>query len=284
MEVARATHTEGPTSAVAWPAIFGGAVAALAATLILMSLGTGLGLTTISPWPNSNPSATTFGVAAAIWLVIVQWLSSALGGYLTGRLRTKWAGMHTDEVFFRDTAHGFLARAVATVVVIFVASAASSGVSGAAKAGTAVASSAAKGAGQGGSQEAASSSDPTEYFVDLLFRPDKPNAATQGEGGRSEATRILVTGIRNGDLAPPDRAYLAQLVASKTSLSQPEAEKRVDSVIAQMRDAEAKARQAADTARKTAASIAILTALSMVIGAFIASATAALGGRLRDTY
>jgi hypothetical protein len=276
---------EGPMSAVAWPAILGGAVAALAATLILMSLGTGLGLTTVSPWPNFNPSLTTFGAVAAIWLVIVQWLSSALGGYLTGRLRTKWVGMHTDEVFFRDTAHGFLAWAVATVVVvIFVASAASLGVSGAAKAGGAVISGAAKGAGEGGSQVAASGSDPTEYFVDLLFRSDKPNAATQGEGARSEAIRILVTGARNGDLPQSDHTYLAQLVASRTNLSQPEAEKRVDGVIAQMKDAEAKARQMADTARKTAASISILTALSMVIGAFIASATAALGGRLRDEF
>jgi hypothetical protein len=276
---------EGPTSAVAWSAIFGGAVAALAATLVLMSLGTGLGLTTVSPWPNSNPSATTFGVVAAIWLVIVQWLSSALGGYLTGRLRTKWVGMHTDEVFFRDTAHGFLAWAVATVVVvIFVASAALSGVSGAAKAGTAVASSAAEGAGQGARQEAGNSSDPTAYLVDLLFRSDNPNVATQGGDIRSEATRILVAGVRNGDLPPPDRAYLGKLVASKTNLSQPEAEKRVDIVIAQMKDAAAKARQAADTARKTAVSISILTALSMVIGAFIASAAAALGGRLRDEF
>jgi hypothetical protein len=95
-------------SAVAWAPIVGGAVAAIAATLILMALGAGIGMTSVSPWPNSGASVTTFGVAAAVWLVIVQWLASALGGYLTGRLRTR-STQHTDEVYFRDTANGFLA-------------------------------------------------------------------------------------------------------------------------------------------------------------------------------
>ena len=273
---------EGPTSAVAWSAIIGGAIAAIAATLILMALGAGLGFTSVSPWPSSNPSAKTFGVVAAIWIVVVQWLSSALGGYLAGRLRTKPVGIHTDEVFFRDTAHGFLAWAAATVVVVtLVASAAWSGVSGAAKAGTSIASSATEGVGQRAGQGSSNSNDPTAYVVDLLFRSDNP---MQDRDVRSEATRILTDGIRDGDISPPDRAYLGKLVASKTNLSQPDAEKRVDGVIAQVKDAEAKARQGADIARKTAASISILTALSMVIGAFIASVTAALGGRLRDEY
>jgi hypothetical protein len=83
----------------------------------LFTLGSGLGLSTVSPWSWSNPSPTTFGIAAGIWLIVTQWLASALGGYLTGRLRTKWVGIRTDEVFFRDTAHGFLAWALATVLV-----------------------------------------------------------------------------------------------------------------------------------------------------------------------
>src|SRR5262245_22599495 len=108
---------ESSKPALNWGPVIGGAVTAAALSLILMLLGSGVGLTMVSPWSSESSSFTTVGVTAAIWLVVVQWLSSALGGYLTGRLRTKWAGVHTNEVFFRDTAHGFLSWALATVVV-----------------------------------------------------------------------------------------------------------------------------------------------------------------------
>ena len=108
---------ESSASAVEWGAIVGGALAAVGISIILFTLGSGLGLSTASPWAWSNPSPTTFGMVAGIWLIVTQWLASALGGYLTGRLRTKWVGIRTDEVFFRDTAHGFLAWALATVLV-----------------------------------------------------------------------------------------------------------------------------------------------------------------------
>src|SRR5690349_18596371 len=107
--VAQTKAAESAISAVSWPAIVAGAFAIAAVGLILLALGSGLGLSSVSPWPSSGPSATTFGVYAAVWLIIVQWVSAAVGGYLTGRLRTKWVGVHTDEVYFRDTAHGFLA-------------------------------------------------------------------------------------------------------------------------------------------------------------------------------
>src|ERR1700680_4665477 len=123
-------------SAVSWGAIIAGAFVIASIGLMLMALGSGFGLASVSPWPNSGVSATTFGVMTAIWLIVVQWVSSALGGYLTGRLRTRWPGLHTDEVHFRDTAHGFLAWAVAAVITAAVlASAVSSLVGGAARRG-----------------------------------------------------------------------------------------------------------------------------------------------------
>ena len=126
---------ESSASAVEWASIFGGALAALGVTAILLTLGPGLGLTTVSPWSFNNPSPTTFGTVAAIWLVVTQWLSSAFGGYLAGRLRTKWVGIRTEEVFFRDTAHGLLAWALATVLMaalVTLGSAATAGVAAAA--------------------------------------------------------------------------------------------------------------------------------------------------------
>jgi hypothetical protein len=119
---------ESSASAVEWAAIVGGALGAVGISIILFTLGSGLGLSTVSPWSWSNPSPTTFGTVAGIWLIITQWLASALGGYLTGRLRTKWVGIRTDEVFFRDTAHGFLAWALATVLVAFFVSLAAAAV------------------------------------------------------------------------------------------------------------------------------------------------------------
>jgi hypothetical protein len=221
-----------------------------------------------------------------VWLVVVQWISSGLGGFLAGRLRTKWVGVHTHEVFFRDTAHGFLAWSLATVAGALVfASVTASGVSGVAK-GTSDVAAAASRAGQAGVQNGhAGAGDRSAYFVDTMFR-----SANSADGDKAdspaEATRILVRSIQDGRvvLSPADKAYMAQMVAARTGLSQPESEQRVDTVVNQLNDAEQKVRQAADVARKRAARLSIATALSMLIGAFIASAAAALGGRIRDEY
>jgi hypothetical protein len=224
-----------------------------------------------------------------IWLIVTQWLASGVGGYLTGRLRTKWAGLHTHEVFFRDTANGFLMWAVAAVIgAVLLASAASSVVSGTAGMVATVAGVATTGAAQGAAHSlgrpGGSSWDPTTYFVDSLFRTDRPTANASDADVKAESGRILLNGLRNGEVSPSDRAYLTQLVAARTGLSQADAEKRVNEVLAQAKDAELKARQATDTARKAGAYASIFTALSMLIGAFIACAAAALGGQQRDEH
>jgi len=106
----------GLQSGVSWPAVAAGGVATAALTLLLVAFGAGLGLSAISPWSDSGVSASTFKIATGIYLIIVGVMSSAVGGYLAGRLRTKWIGVHSNEVFFRDTAHGFLAWAFATLI------------------------------------------------------------------------------------------------------------------------------------------------------------------------
>lgn len=257
-------------SGIAWPAILGGAFAAAALALVLIALGSGFGLASVSPWPNSGASATTFTIMAAIWLIIVQWVSAALGGYLTGRLRTKWVGVHTHEVFFRDTANGFLAWAVAAVIgAAVLASAASSLVGGGSQVVGTTASGASAGATQG-----ASSADPSAYYVDMLFRSNHPTTIAANPEIRAEATRIFAIEVKK-DYVPADKAYLTQLVAAGAGLSQADAEKRVDEVTA-------RAKADADAARKVVAYFSIFTALSMLIGAFIAAAAAALGGQHRD--
>lgn len=288
VETAPLVYDRGPvtsSSGVSWPAIIGGAVSAIALTLVLLALGSGFGLAAVSPWSGAGASATTFTIATAIWLIVTQWFASGVGGYLAGRLRTKWVGLHTHEVFFRDTANGFLAWATASVVAAaFLASAASSVVSGTTTMVTGVASGTAAGASRPAIQATTSASDPTAYFVDGLYRTDHPATTISDADVRAQSTRILVTGMRDGDVPAADKTYLAQLVAARTGLSQADAEKRVDDVIAQEKAAEVKARQAADAARKAGSYVSIFTGLSMLIGAFIACIAAALGGKRRDEH
>jgi len=273
------------STAVSWAAIIAGAVAALAITIVLLVLGSGIGLTMVSPWYNTGASAATVGVSAVIGLVVVQWISAGLGGFLAGRLRTKWVGLHTHEVFFRDTAHGFMAWAAASVVgALLFASVTAAGVSGVAGGAKDIAAAGAAGAAQGGAEHAGKM-DPSAYFTDSLFRSATPAQGDKGDQ-TAEAGRILAHSVQGGQivLAPADKTYLGQLVAARTGLAQPDAEQRVDTVVAQLNDAQMKARQAADTARKAAAKLSIVIALSMLIGAFIASAAGALGGNIRDEY
>jgi hypothetical protein len=275
---------ESPVSAISWAAIIAGAFAIAAISLILLALGAGFGFAAISPWSNSGASATTFGVAAAVWLIVVQWLSAAFGGYLTGRLRTKWVSVHSDEVYFRDTAHGFLAWAVATVITAAVlASAVSSLIGGAARmAGPAAASPGQGIAGAAAAPSAASALDPTAYLVSELFRTDRPNVNTNPQPARTEATPIIARGLSTGDVPAADRAYLTQLVAARTGLSQPDATRQVDDVIAQTKADNLKARATADRARKAASYLSFFTAFSMVVGAFIAAVAATIAGHRRD--
>ncbi len=266
-------------SAVSWGAIFVGALAAAAVTLILIMLGTGLGLTMVSPWAGMGASAATVGVSALIWVVVVQWLSSGLGGFLAGRLRTKLIRLHTHELFFRDTAHGFAAWALATVAgAVLFALATAHGVAGAARGAADAASATPPAAGMRGP------GGPQDYFVDLLLRTTNPVVEVSKLDIRAETQRILERSTQDGTitLAPEDRTYIAQMVAARTASTQADAETRVDQIVTQLNEAEQKARAAADEARKRAAQLAIVTALSMVIGAFIAAAAAALGGRARD--
>ena len=276
---------ESNASGVSWGAILAGAFVAAAISLSMVALGTGLGLSSVSPWSNEGASATTLGIAAIVWLVLMQIISGSLGAYVAGRLRTKWVSVHTDEVFFRDTAHGFLVWAVGLVMTAaFLTSAVATLVGAGAKAGTAVVSATAAGAAAGAA-DAAKERDVTanNYFVDSLFRSDK-TAAPGDEGSvRSEVGRIFLAN-RGRDFAPEDKAYLVQLVAARTGLAPPDAEKRVNDVLTKVQNAELQARQAADTARKAAAHSSLWIFISLLIGAFCASYAATIGGRQRDDY
>lgn len=269
------------SSGVSWGAVLAGAFVAAALALIMLLLGSGLGFSAASPWANEGASAKTIGIAAMIWMVFVHLSSSAIGGYMAGRLRTRWTDVHTKEVFFRDTAHGLTAWAVGIVITAaFLTSAATAIVGGAAKTGAAAVATAGAGVAAGATSKTDDNS--TGYFVDMLFRSDGSRQEDDA-GVREEAGRILATGLAQGDLSPADRSYLAQVIAARTGVSAPDAEKRVADALAQAKAAETKAKEAADAARKAAAHLALWSFLALLIGAFVASYAATMGGRLRDS-
>ena len=295
--VDRSTHASG----VSWGAIFAGAAGAAALSLILLILGTGLGLSSVSPWTQAGVSAATFGISTILWLTFTQLVASGMGGYLAGRLRTRWTAVHVDEVYFRDTAHGFLAWAIASLATAaLLGSVIGSIVSGGAQAGAAVAGGAVSAVGTAGAAAAGATADrgatgsasPTGYYVDALFRKDPTATATATPGAPdsappvAEVGRIFASALKAGALPGDDAHYLGQLVAQRTGLSQADAEKRVNDTYTRMqaalKEAQATAMEAADKARKAAAYGALWLFVSLLIGAFAASLAATFGGRRRD--
>jgi hypothetical protein len=251
-------------SAVSWAAILAGGAAAAAMTVVLLVLTAAVGLSTVSPWTGAAVSATTFKVTAGLTLVAIATISSTVGGYIAGRLRSLWTGAHSEEVLFRDTAHGFLAWCTATVAGVLLLGAATTLLVGGAAAGLG------SSAGQ-----AAQSASPNDYYVDMLLRPAS-GAQPQAGDPRREVNLIFMRGMTQPDgISGSDRAYLAQTVATRTGLSPADAEKRVNDVITE-------AKNYAEAARKfTRASLLWLT-LSLFLGAFSASLAAIEGGQLRD--
>src|SRR5450759_5990518 len=138
--------------AVSWAAVVAGAVATAALTLVLLAFGAGMGFSSVSPWGNSGVSASTLQISAGLYLIVVAMLASTIGGFIAGRLRTKWVGVHTYEVFFRDTAHGFLAWAFATLLGVGLLGAAVTHITA--------------GASAGATQGAASAIGPMDGYVD----------------------------------------------------------------------------------------------------------------------
>ena len=258
--ISPAPAPEARSSAVSWPAIFVGAAAACALSLVLVILGFGLGLSSISPWQGAGASAKALSVGAIAWICFTQLAASSLGGYLAGRLRVKWAGLHTDEVYFRDTAHGFMAWAVASLVTAAFLS-------------TALGTILATGASATASPQGASVIDSS---VDGLLRSDPgTNGAPLSDSARQQTVRIFAAGLRDGTLRADDRQYLANVVAQQTGVAPAEASKRVD-------DRFNEARTAADQARKTAAHASLWFFVALMLGAFFASLAATYGGRRRD--
>jgi hypothetical protein len=274
-------------SPLSWSAAIAGALAAAAVTFLIVALGSGIGLSFASPY--SGPSAKAMTIAAAVWLLMAETMGFATGGYLAGRLRSPAYDGVVGETTFRDAAQGLLVWAIGAVAMAALAGMLGVFAAGAAAHMTAGAASAGRG------QETASTSGASDYFVDLLFRP-APSTATAGNQrpstdtvgiapagaqpalsseARAEVGRILARSVAQARVDDSDRAYLAQVVATRTGLSQDEAQRRVSEV-------EAKARDAADTTAKAVAYFSFWTFMALLFGGAAATLGGILGGQLRD--
>jgi hypothetical protein len=250
-------------SALSVAAILSGGGAAAALTLVLLAFGSAMGFSVVSPWENAGLSVGAFKIATGLYLIVAAMLTSTVGGYLAGRLRSKWTGLQDQETLFRDTAHGFLAWCFATLLGAAVLGTAATYVLGGAA--------------------SATSSNPTaasalDYYSDELLRaaPGAQGPRLLDDNMRREVVVILrKSAVDHADLSSGDRSYLTQLVSARTGMSQADADRRVADVTNDIKSA-------ADSARKSAAALSLWLALSMLVGAFSASLAAIEGGQLRD--
>jgi hypothetical protein len=285
--------------AVSWGAIVAGAVGMAAFALILLTLGTGLGLSSLSPWPGSGAHAKTFGAAVVIWIFVSQVMSSGLGGYLAGRLRRHWPSISGDETHFRDTAHGFLAWALATLLMAGLLASAASGIgrtAAVAAAESGVHTAAGLGGVDRGNAQTAWQTWPMGYLIDGMLRPvagasapaeTRPEQALASVTQKQEIARIFLNALPSGAaLSPEDTHYVSQVVAQQTGLSPADAQARVTTTYARLQDKmnaiETAARAAADEARKATIHATLWLFVSLLMGAFAASYMATVGGRLRE--
>ncbi len=277
---------------IEWGPIIAGAVSAAAITFVMITFGAAVGFTLVSPWPSSGLSGAAVGVIVAFWTVIVQVASFAGGGYLAGRMRSRWGESATEEGQFRDNAHGFLVWAVGVVIgALLLASASGAGLRLAAQSASTVGAGAAAGMSNQRAGGGAVTASPYELAIDSLMRPSAPGAgaavstpvAPQDDTAfRAETGRLLVEVIRRQELRGDDRSYLASAVTRRYGLPQAEAEKRVDAAVVRARDIEIGIREQADKARKAAIIAGFIAAASLLISCAAACAGAHMGGRDRD--
>lgn len=255
----------GPASAgptfLQWSSIAAGAIVAAAVSFVLLSFGSGLGLAVASPSSTWRDTSAALAAVGGLWLLVTSLASFGLGGYLSGRLREPWREATPEAVEFRDGIHGLLAWALAVLlgaVLTLSATRADPGQAGLTSATTAAA-------------------EPLMAFeLDQLFRSDQTPAEPANDPElRAQATRIITAGLGHSGMALDDRTDLIRLVQNRTGLAQPDAERRVDQVIARADDAVARARHGAII-------LAFMIACSLLLGVAAAWLAATAGGQHRD--
>jgi hypothetical protein len=282
-----------PLHYVEWGPIILGALGATAISVVLLTFGAALGLSSVSPYPYAGLSAKAIAILSATYAALVMVASFGAGGYLAGRLRRAWTGSTAVETHFRDGAHGFGVWALGVVAGALIAtSGATSAIKTAVQSSTAVVAAGAAGAGASRAPGMAGqlSTQPIDFAVDRILAPAPAGAPAAGQQpagyARGDLTgpvaRALTANLKNPQLDAGDRTMLVQLVVQQTGMPQADAEKRVDDAFAKLKEAEQKARDAAEAARKAALIAAFAAAAILAIACAAACGGASLGARHRD--
>jgi len=270
-------------SYVDWPAIFGGAAIAAAIAFVLTAFGTALGLSMVSPYRGEGASGVWVAVATGLWILWVTVTSFMAGGYIAGRLRRRIGDASEHEVDVRDGSHGLIVWAVATLIGVGMLAAGIYGTGSiAARGATAAATTAVTVAAAATGARAGQVDGPYSLIVDQMFGASDEAAKPGAENARSITARVITNGVAARSLADTDRTYLAKLVAARTGVDEPAAQARVDQAYKQAEEVAAKAKEAANAARKFGIVAAFLLAVSLLIGGAAAWWAAGLGGRHRD--
>jgi hypothetical protein len=248
---------------------------------VLLTAGTAIGLSLVSPYPSQSYGKLA-GSIAAFWAIAVPIISFLVGGYLAGRMRAAWDETRAEEVEFRDGVHGLLVWAVSIIIgaalAFFTLTAAAQTGAEVAKAASsdraAVIAPAADSILRGGLMQTATPTSRTTETSPAGTRT--PSSATSPSvETRGEVTRTLTAAVSQGQLTASDKGYLAQVVTQYSGLPPNEAEKRVD-------EAYAMAVQAVEKARKAAVLAGLVTATALLLGLAAAWYAAQRGGHHRD--
>jgi hypothetical protein len=262
----RTTAMAGTARYLQWGPIFAGAIAAAALALVLHAFAAAIGLAVSSTAPTWRDASIGLWLLSGLYLILAALASYGLGGYVAGRIRSRWEdGLGPDELEIRDGGHGLLVWALATLLTAAVALAAAQSLTRLA----------APSGGQAGPATSVGGENIIAYDLDRLFRAADRRPDTDLTYSRAEAARILLTAPGHSGLSDEDRAYLIRLVASRTGLAAPDAERRVNDVVARVRDNVARA-------RRSTVMIAFLAGAAALLGAAAAWFAACLGGRHRD--
>jgi hypothetical protein len=269
-------------SRISWGAVFAGGVVAVAVGVMLNVLGLAVGATTIDPMaPGETPSASTFGIAGGIWLLVANLIGLAVGGYVAARL--SGTADDTDGVL-----HGLSVWAIGFLIsVVLLGNAAAGAVGGISR----MVGGAAQGLGQGAG-EAISAVAPAAANVDPRAMIERLQTGLQTGGDpatmnsdqrRAEMAQIVGNRVTSGNAEPAARDRLASLVAAEYGIAPEEARTRVDRLEAEAtrvaQEAETRARAAAESAAEGAAVGAYWIFAAMLLGAVAAVLGARTGTR-----
>ena len=243
-----------------WTPIVAGALTATAVSSILVTFAATVGLGVSSAAPTWRDASVALWLLSGIYLILQALISFGCGGYIAGRTRAPIAGDDVEDLERRDGLHGVAAWALAVVLGILLAAF----IGMAANRPTTL-------------TAPTSTTEPTilSYEIDHLFRTARRPANLDLTPARAEAGRILLTSSSHSGVSSDDRAYLVQLVTTTTGLAGPEAERRVDTVIAD-------ARTAISRTRASTIILAFSVATALLLGAAAGWAGAETGGRHRD--